>query len=82
MTHGDSESSRLSYERQQTAKGELKANVRGLTFVLDAWPKFAGKAFNAYIAHGADGLEAMGRIHAERTKPRRRKSSTKGEARP
>ena len=51
MTGKDSVSLKLSYAKQQTARGELKANVRGITFVLDAWPKFAGKAFNAYIAH-------------------------------
>ena len=52
MVREDSVSLKLQYERQQTMKGELKANVRGLRFVLDAWPKFVEKAFNAYVEHG------------------------------
>ena len=44
----DCEFLRRRYENQQNAKGEIKANIRGLEYVLEAWPKFVEKAFNAY----------------------------------
>lgn len=48
----DCEFLRKRYEQQQSNRGEIKANIRGLEFVLGAWPKFVDKAFNAYCVKG------------------------------
>ena len=48
----DCEFLRKRYSQQKSKEGELKAKIRGIEFVLDAWPKFVEKAFNGYCAKG------------------------------
>ena len=47
----DCESLRKRYSQQKSQEGELKANIRGIEYVLDAWPKFVEKAFNGYCVN-------------------------------
>lgn len=45
----ETEKLRLEYSRLQSEKGELKANVRGFQYVLDAFDDFQRKAVLGYL---------------------------------